>query len=145
MNTSSCIMDEEYQAPICLLISSSIYFFLLLFFSELMLLGFMSLLLAATQQYISKICVPYEVADTMLPCRKQVVAAAQTESLSAYNHFANGLTAYGFIWDDVTKFNDDPNLNKLFTRRLADDDGGGRDTNANVTDSCSSKVCACLV
>lgn len=112
-----------------------------------MLLGFMSLLLAATQQYISKICVSSEVADTMLPCRKQVVVA-ETETLSAYRHFVDGPSAYGLIWDDTTKFNNDPNLQKLFTRRLADDDDGGgevqankTDKNANATDSCSSKVC----
>lgn len=38
--------------------------------SELMLLGFMSLILAATQNTISKICVPSKFADIMLPCRQ---------------------------------------------------------------------------
>lgn len=38
--------------------------------SVLMLLGFMSLLLAATQRPISKICIPNRFANTMLPCRK---------------------------------------------------------------------------
>ncbi|OVA18112.1 Mlo-related protein [Macleaya cordata] len=38
--------------------------------SELMLLGFISLLLAATQRPISKICINSKVADTMLPCHK---------------------------------------------------------------------------
>ncbi|GLT69749.1 hypothetical protein SLA2020_418760 [Shorea laevis] len=51
--------------------------------SELMLLGFLSLLLAATQSQISKICIPPKIADTMLPCPKQ-----QVESLTA--HFATG-------------------------------------------------------
>ncbi|XP_057779086.1 MLO-like protein 3 isoform X2 [Salvia miltiorrhiza] len=116
--------------------------------SELMLLGFMSLLLAATQQYISKICVSSEVADTMLPCRKQVVIA-ETQSLSAYRHFVDGPSAYGLIWDDVKKFDNNPNLHKSFTRRsLADDDDGGGDGGqvnetdkniANATYSCSSK------
>ncbi|XP_024026363.1 MLO-like protein 3 [Morus notabilis] len=38
--------------------------------SVLILLGFMSLLLAVTQRPISKICIPTKVAYTMLPCRK---------------------------------------------------------------------------
>ncbi|KAG6430471.1 hypothetical protein SASPL_108539 [Salvia splendens] len=119
--------------------------------SELMLLGFMSLLLAVTQQYISKICVPSEVADTMLPCRKQVVIA-ETQSLSAYTHFVDGPSAYGLIWDDAKKkFDNDPNLQKsIHTRRLAEDVGDGgqvnkTDKNDNATDSCSSKGKVSLV
>ncbi|PON53981.1 Mlo-related protein [Parasponia andersonii] len=38
--------------------------------SVLILLGFMSLILAVTQRPISKICIPTNVAYTMLPCRK---------------------------------------------------------------------------
>ncbi|KAK9280117.1 hypothetical protein L1049_013804 [Liquidambar formosana] len=38
--------------------------------SVLILLGFMSLILAVTQKYITKICVSNSVAYTMLPCRK---------------------------------------------------------------------------
>ncbi|KAJ0087976.1 hypothetical protein Patl1_32067 [Pistacia atlantica] len=45
--------------------------------SELMLLGFMSLLLAVTQSFISNICIPTKVADIMLPCLK----AVESESL----------------------------------------------------------------
>ncbi|XP_062200871.1 MLO-like protein 9 [Phragmites australis] len=37
--------------------------------SELMTLGFISLLLTVTGRYISRICIPEGVADTMLPCR----------------------------------------------------------------------------
>ncbi|KAL1549452.1 hypothetical protein AAHA92_17556 [Salvia divinorum] len=116
--------------------------------SELMLLGFMSLLLAATQQYISKICVPSEVADTMLPCRKQVVIA-ETQSLSAYRHFVDGPSAYGLAWDGVKKqFDNNPNLQKSISRRLADDVGGQvnkTEKNDNATDSCSSKGKVSLV
>lgn len=36
--------------------------------AELMILGFISLLLTFTQYYIAKICIPVDVADTMLPC-----------------------------------------------------------------------------
>ncbi|KAI6700271.1 hypothetical protein NL676_014595 [Syzygium grande] len=37
--------------------------------SELMILGFISLLLTFGQNYVSRICIPQKVADTMLPCR----------------------------------------------------------------------------
>ncbi|GMH06615.1 hypothetical protein Nepgr_008455 [Nepenthes gracilis] len=36
--------------------------------SELMVMGFISLLLTFSQSYISKICVPSKLANTMLPC-----------------------------------------------------------------------------
>ncbi|KAM6593352.1 hypothetical protein CsatA_001055 [Cannabis sativa] len=48
--------------------------------SELMLLGFISLLLAITQDYISKICIPASVADTMLPCPKHDPLTPTTSS-----------------------------------------------------------------
>ncbi|KAL5713761.1 MLO-like protein 8 [Ranunculus cassubicifolius] len=35
---------------------------------ELMVLGFISLILTFSQVYIARICIPYNVADTMLPC-----------------------------------------------------------------------------
>ncbi|KAI3870014.1 hypothetical protein MKX03_002046 [Papaver bracteatum] len=50
--------------------------------SEMMLLGFISLLLAATQGPISKICISHKVAETMLPCRK---ITSITETLLADN------------------------------------------------------------
>ncbi|XP_009369784.2 MLO-like protein 8 isoform X2 [Pyrus x bretschneideri] len=37
--------------------------------AELMILGFISLILTFGQSYIAKICIPLNVADTMLPCR----------------------------------------------------------------------------
>ncbi|CAL9154463.1 unnamed protein product [Musa hybrid cultivar] len=36
--------------------------------AELMILGFISLLLTIGETYITKICIPYKVAETMLPC-----------------------------------------------------------------------------
>lgn len=39
------------------------------FCAELMILGFISLLLTFGQSYVSRICIPQKVADTMLPCR----------------------------------------------------------------------------
>ncbi|KAJ8428944.1 hypothetical protein Cgig2_009815 [Carnegiea gigantea] len=38
---------------------------------ELMVLGFISLLLTFSQSYISRICIPSKVADTMLPCKPE--------------------------------------------------------------------------
>lgn len=113
--------------------------------AELMLLGFMSLLLAVTQEHISKICVPSKVADKMLPCRKVFVTEG-TESLAVYKHAVNrALIADHLVLADDTKFN---NLQKSYSRRLADDDDDGSGgkvyetaKNANATDTCSSKVC----
>ncbi|CAN6581064.1 unnamed protein product [Malus baccata var. baccata] len=39
--------------------------------SELMLMGFVSLLLAITQDSISKICIPAKLGNNMLPCRRK--------------------------------------------------------------------------
>ncbi|KAJ0904460.1 hypothetical protein HanPSC8_Chr07g0282471 [Helianthus annuus] len=36
--------------------------------AELMILGFISLILTFNQYYIAEICIPVDVADTMLPC-----------------------------------------------------------------------------
>lgn len=103
--------------------------------AELMLLGFMSLLLAVTQQYIAKICVSSKVADTMLPCRKEAVIA-ETESLAAYRHLVNGVSTA-----DWTRLNYNLNLRSLYSRRLGDDEVETA-KNANATDSCSSRVCS---
>ncbi|KAL0309745.1 UNVERIFIED_CONTAM: MLO-like protein 3 [Sesamum radiatum] len=112
--------------------------------SELMLLGFMSLLLAVTQDKISRICVPSKVANTMLPCRRQFVTPG-TESLAVFVHSFNRVSA-DLIPDDYTNSNDSIDLHKLYSRRLADEDAGddsssgGYETakNTNATDSCSS-------
>ncbi|KAK8995554.1 hypothetical protein V6N11_075825 [Hibiscus sabdariffa] len=40
--------------------------------AELMILGFISLLLTFSQNYIARICIPKDVANTMLPCRADV-------------------------------------------------------------------------
>ncbi|KAK4419177.1 MLO-like protein 3 [Sesamum alatum] len=119
--------------------------------SELMLLGFMSLLLAVTQDTISKICVPSKVANTMLPCRGEVVTAG-TESLTVFVHSFNRASA-DLVPADYTSFSNGINLLKLYSRRLADadegdDTGGGvyeTAKNTNATDSCSSKGKVSLV
>ncbi|KAF8403024.1 hypothetical protein HHK36_011119 [Tetracentron sinense] len=52
-----------------------------------MLLGFMSLLLAATQRLISNICISSKVADTMLPCRDRT--PTKTGKLAEYEHLTS--------------------------------------------------------
>lgn len=79
-----------------------------------MLLGFISLFLAVTQDSISKICIPASIADTMLPCKKQVTS--NKFQIQHHQHFLNP--------DFVHKFS---------LRRLAEE--------AEVADSCTAKVC----
>ncbi|KAI7998694.1 MLO-like protein 3 [Camellia lanceoleosa] len=55
--------------------------------SELMLLGFMSLILAVTQEPISNICIPTRLADIMLPCRKETKA----ETTATVEHLTVGV------------------------------------------------------
>ncbi|KAL5546191.1 hypothetical protein UlMin_005878 [Ulmus minor] len=76
--------------------------------SELMLLGFISLLLAVTQSYIAKICISADVADTMLPCPKRDEASSQTAKLQNFEHFSNQIaanlsSAKGFYGDVLRK------------------------------------------
>ncbi|XP_040991039.1 MLO-like protein 3 [Juglans microcarpa x Juglans regia] len=61
--------------------------------SVLILLGFMSLILAGTQRYISKICIPITVADTMLPCRVRVTTKT-TKALGLIAHIWTGTSEY---------------------------------------------------
>ncbi|XP_031252282.1 MLO-like protein 3 [Pistacia vera] len=102
--------------------------------SELMLLGFMSLLLAVTQSFISNICIPTKVADIMLPCLK----AVESESLDvkSFEHYGNkninrnllsmdGLYEY-MVW-------------QANRRRLDDDTEVEDDAAGAVSDSCTSK------
>ncbi|KAM0841594.1 hypothetical protein ACQ4PT_058908 [Festuca glaucescens] len=59
--------------------------------TELMVLGFISLLLVFGQNYIIKICISEEAADTMLPCRlKKTTIEAET---TADHHGAAGVNA----------------------------------------------------
>ncbi|CAK9168297.1 unnamed protein product [Ilex paraguariensis] len=85
--------------------------------SVLMLLGFMSLILAVTQRFISKICIPNRVADSMLPCRK----GWPTKTTKAYENFA---------WTNT--FED--NMTVWRERGLAATVSGG-----NSADQCGSK------
>ncbi|KAI7742481.1 hypothetical protein M8C21_020596 [Ambrosia artemisiifolia] len=47
--------------------------------AELMILGFISLMLTFSPYYIAKICIPVDVADTMLPCAKRHKAEKEEE------------------------------------------------------------------
>ncbi|XP_043687487.1 MLO-like protein 12 [Telopea speciosissima] len=47
--------------------------------SELMLLGFISLLLTASQSSISKICIPMSVGETYLPCQNTIIPSDVVE------------------------------------------------------------------
>ncbi|KAG7950102.1 hypothetical protein I3843_13G094700 [Carya illinoinensis] len=68
--------------------------------SVLILLGFMSLILAGTQRYISKICIPIRVADTMLPCRVSPTTKT-TKALGLIAHLWTGASEYYFPGKDV--------------------------------------------
>ncbi|XP_051130578.1 MLO-like protein 3 isoform X1 [Andrographis paniculata] len=88
--------------------------------SVLMFLGFMSLLLAVTQDYVTKICIPIKAANTMLPCRGHVMKPGR-ESFVMNTDIVNGSSPpYSSAFSNGSEFNND------------DDD-------ANATDSCASK------
>lgn len=50
--------------------------------SELMVLGFISLILTFGQNYISKICIPEKIGDTMLPCPNRSAGNEEHKSAS---------------------------------------------------------------
>ena len=60
-----CPIDQQYFFP---WFPSDQAFSSWLIFAELMVLGFISLLLTFGQTYIARICIPEDIADTMLPC-----------------------------------------------------------------------------
>lgn len=76
--------------------------------SVLMLLGFLSLLLAVTQRPISKICIPNRLANSMLPCRKTV----QTKTTKALGYYS---------YDQVRAAYDQADISH-WERRLAEED-----------------------
>lgn len=93
------------------------------FGTVLMLLGFMSLILAVTQRPISKICIPNRVANTMLPCRK----LAPTKTTKTYQHLSTNTHHQDLIPDS------DPG------RNLA------ADYSSSSSDYCDSKVLVPLI
>ncbi|XAR69056.1 hypothetical protein NMG60_11000514 [Bertholletia excelsa] len=92
--------------------------------SELILLGFMSLILAVTQDRISNICIPPTVADIMLPCKQ--AAAPPSDTAEESEHFSVGLFSGNFSVRLMAP-----------PRRLAEDE--------EAADSCTAKGMAPLV
>ncbi|CAI9760704.1 unnamed protein product [Fraxinus pennsylvanica] len=95
--------------------------------SELMLLGFMSLLLAVTQEHISKICVSTKVADIMLPCREADYRAS-LQNMKIHEHLNVGFLENVRLFNNISE-------HKNIYRRLDADDKIPQSTNA--TDSCT--------
>ncbi|KAJ0079251.1 hypothetical protein Patl1_23587 [Pistacia atlantica] len=63
---------------------------------ELMLLGFISLLLTVFQGAITKFCIPEDVANSMLPCKRHEVASTDGEHPNATtttSHFQKSFTS----------------------------------------------------
>lgn len=58
---------------------------LIKFLTELMILGFISLILAVSQGLISRMCIPSHLADYMLPC-KLSTASSENEHYSYFLH-----------------------------------------------------------
>lgn len=91
------------------------------FFTELMLLGFMSLILAVTQERISKICISAKAGVTMLPCRKQETSHAIQAIIRSLKSIDT------LLWEP--------------RRRLDDDAEGTTTTEGAGSDSCAAEVC----
>lgn len=108
-------------------------------FAELMLLGFMSLILAVTQTYISNICIPTKAADTMLPCRKAVVEAESLEAKSFEHYGIKNINGNLSSMEDLYEHMVWQTNRRLLANdtEVEDDDDAGE----IVSDSCSSKVC----
>ncbi|XP_031267286.1 MLO-like protein 3 [Pistacia vera] len=85
----------------------------------LIVLGFMSLILTVSQRWISKICIPNKIANTMLPCR-QTTQTKTTKALAYHEH----------VWID-----------SLQGRRLAASD----DDTSGSSDYCASKGMTSLI
>ncbi|KAK4606985.1 hypothetical protein RGQ29_000978 [Quercus rubra] len=98
--------------------------------SVLMFLGFMSLILAATQRYIAKICIPNNVANSMLPCRKS--ASIETTKAVGFSHIGSGTFEHSLQAKDA--FGDIPWLE----RRLAEADTTTSTSTGN-SDYCGSQ------
>ncbi|XP_050287388.1 MLO-like protein 3 isoform X2 [Quercus robur] len=79
--------------------------------SVLMFLGFMSLILAVTQRYIAKICIPINLANSMLPCRKS--ASIETTKAVGFSHIGTGTFEHSLQAKDA--FGDIPWLERRLT------------------------------
>ncbi|KAK6942829.1 Mlo-related protein [Dillenia turbinata] len=108
--------------------------------SELMLLGFLSLLLAVTQVQISRICISKDAANTMLPCRKQT--SSSELNLQIYEHISvneqeDHLIIFNFSSTDANSHDED--LILWHARRLL------AENETSATDSCTSRNMVSLV
>lgn len=90
-------------------------------------MGFVSLLLAVTQDSISKICIPAKIGGIMLPCRKK--EATKEKETENVEHFVivnkivtNFSAAANGLYDEI--------LRQTVHRRLAEED------DAAASDSC---------
>ncbi|XP_058180584.1 MLO-like protein 10 isoform X2 [Rhododendron vialii] len=63
--------------------------------AELMVLGFISLLLTFSQYYIARICTPYNIANTMLPCPVRDKISAEGRRLLWFDHRVLAAGGYG--------------------------------------------------
>ncbi|GFZ02343.1 hypothetical protein Acr_15g0009510 [Actinidia rufa] len=105
--------------------------------SELMLLGFMSLLLAVTQESISRICIPNRLTDIMLPCRKE--AETETTTVEHLQHLV--VSFIGKLLPAAANGVYNGSLWTVAHRRLADDDDEAADDGSSTaTDSCSKRI-----
>ncbi|KAI6674963.1 hypothetical protein NL676_002869 [Syzygium grande] len=117
--------------------------------SELILLGFVSLLLAVTQDSISSICISPKLADTMLPCKKQSSTSAELTAKFQVERFLGEIalmaasTNFSMAVDGATY----RKLLWLPQRQLEDDESTttATTTNSTSTDPCSSKDKVSLV
>ncbi|XP_031379599.1 MLO-like protein 3 [Punica granatum] len=99
--------------------------------SELMLLGFISLLLAVTQTPISKICISSDLADTMLPCRKEVETET-TKVLQAYM-VAPNLPSFDRFPSELL-----PHARRHLEEEEEEGEGGGTDETASNNNNTTS-------
>ncbi|KAH7853002.1 hypothetical protein Vadar_031952 [Vaccinium darrowii] len=63
--------------------------------AELMVLGFISLLLTFSQYYIAQICIPYKIANTMLPCPAREKIGTEGRRLLWFEHRVLAAGGYG--------------------------------------------------
>ncbi|XP_043699781.1 MLO-like protein 3 [Telopea speciosissima] len=68
--------------------------------SELMLLGFISLILAALQKPISSICIPSKIADSMLPCHNKATIQGQKFRVTQHLKKNGNPFHFGFAYQD---------------------------------------------
>lgn len=93
----------------------------------LMLLGFMSLILAVTQRPISRICIPTKVANTLLPCRKS--SSTKTTKAIGFAHLWAATPQNSLSMKDLFE-----GIHLEPERRLVENDSNGS------SDYCESQV-----